>query len=172
MFSKADIEKYFIAEKQESWVFMVIGFGAIILALFFVFILKSSLYKGMAVSMAAIGMILAIIGITVYSRSDQQRIDMVYVYDMNPDKLKNEELPRMKKVMRSFVLYRWIEIVLFITGAGLYIYFIRDFRHDFWRGFGFALAFMALLALSADYFAEKRGQRYLNGLISFTSNLK
>jgi hypothetical protein len=77
----------------------------------------------------------------------------------------------MKKVMKSFVIIRWVEIILFIVGAGLYIYFIRDFRQDFWRGFGFALAIMAIVALAADYFAEKRGRVYTNGLKSFTSKI-
>jgi hypothetical protein len=113
---------------------------------------------------------MAAVGFTVYKRSDKQRTDNVYAYNMNPLKLKNEELPRMKKVMKSFVLYRWIEIFLLVAGIGLYIFFIRDFRHDFWRGFGFSLALMALLALGADYFAEKRGHTYTKGLESFTSN--
>jgi hypothetical protein len=172
MFSKTDIEKYFIGEKQESWVFMAIGIAGILLAIIFFFILKSNLQKGMAVPLFAIGLLLAVVGFTVYKRSDQQRVNNVYAYDMDPAKLKNEELPRMKKVMKSFVLYRWIEIFLFAAGVALYIYFIRDFRHDFWRGFGFTLAIMALLALSADNFAEKRGYHYTKGLETFTSNLK
>jgi hypothetical protein len=172
MFSKADIERYFTGEKQESWLFMAIGIGGILLAIIFFFALKSNIYKGMAIPFLVIGLILSIIGFTVYKRSDRQRIDNVYAYDMNPSKLKNEELPRMKKVLNSFVILRWVEILLFLVGAGLYIYFIRDFRHDFWRGFGFALAFMAILSLTADYFAEKRGKIYTKGLESFTSNFK
>ena len=172
MFSKADIERYFTGEKQESWVFIAIGAAGIILAIIFFFVFRSNLHKGMAIPLFVIGLVLAIVGLTVYKRSDQQRIDNVYAYDMNPSKLKKEELPRMKKVMKSFVLYRWVEIFLLTAGVALYIYFIRDFRHDFWRGFGFTLAIMAILALSADYFAEKRGHAYTNGLESFTSNLK
>jgi hypothetical protein len=172
MFTKADIEKYFTGEKQESWIFMAIGITGILLAIIFFFILKSNLHKGMAVPLFALGLILAVVGFTVYKRSDQQRIDNVYAYDMNPAKLKNEELPRMKKVMKNFVIYRWIEIFFLLAGIGLYIYFIRDFRHDFWRGFGFTLAIMAVLALGADYFAEKRGHIYTKGLASFTSNFK
>jgi hypothetical protein len=172
MFTKADIEKYFIGEKQESWIFMAIGVSGILLAIIFFFIIKSNLHKGMAVPLFALGLILAIVGFTVYKRSDQQRIDNVYAYDMNPSKLKNEELPRMKKVMKSFVLYRWIEIFFLLAGIALYIYFIRDFRNDFWRGFGFTLTIMAMLALGADYFAEKRGHAYTKGLESFTSNMK
>jgi drug/metabolite transporter (DMT)-like permease len=172
MFSKTDIEKYFLAEKQWGLVFFVIGAAGIILAIVFFFFLKSNLQKGMAVPLFVLGLVLAVAGFTVYKRSDQQRSDNVYAYDMNPAKLKNEELPRMKKVMKNFVLYRWMEIALILTGAGLYLYFIRDFRHDFWRGFGFALALVALLALAADYIAERRGHEYTRGLESYTSNQK
>jgi hypothetical protein len=172
MFSKADIERYFVGEKQESWVFIAIGIAGIILAIIFFFVLKSNLHKGMAVPLLIIGLLLTVIGFTVYKRSDAQRKDNVYAYDMNPTKLKEQELPRMKKVMKSFVTLRWIEIALFIIGVALYIYFIRDFRYDFWRGFGFTLAIMAILSLSADYFAEKRGKIYTKGLESFTSNFK
>lgn len=34
MFTKADIEKYFFAEKAESWVFMAIGIAASLELLF------------------------------------------------------------------------------------------------------------------------------------------
>jgi MFS family permease len=160
MLSKTAIEKYFNAEKAESLLFMAIGLTGIILAVVFFFILKTELHKGMALPLTAVGLILAITGLTVYRRSDRQRIGMVNALESNPQQLKQEELPRMKRVMRSFVFFRWIEIILFLTGAGIYLYFIRDFRHDFWRGFGFALTIMALLALAADYFAEKRGKIY------------
>lgn len=70
----------------------------------------------------------------------------------------------MKTVMRNFVIYRYTELFLLALGIGLYIYFIRDFNNDFWRGFGLALAVMALIALTADFFAEQRGKKYLKGL--------
>jgi len=171
MFEKTDIEKYFNGEKAESWVFMTIGFAGIILAIILFLFLKTNLYKGMAIPLATVGLLMGVVGFTVYKRSDDQRIENVYAYGMNPSLLKNKEIPRMKTVMKSFVIYRWVEIILFLVGAGLYIYFIRDFRQDFWRGFGFALALMALVALAADYFAEKRGHVYLNGLESFTSKI-
>jgi len=170
MFSKTDIEKYFNAEKAESSLFVVIGIIGIVLAIVLFFFLKTSLYKGLAVPLAIMSLLLGVVGFAVYRNSDQQRMDNVYAFDMNPGQLKEKELPRMRKVMKKFVLYRWVEIFLFMTGVALYIYFIRDFRHDFWRGFGFSLAVMALLALSADYFAEKRGHIYTKGLDSFISN--
>ena len=169
MFTKADIEKYFNAEKSESGLFMMIGITGIVLAIIFFFFLKTGFYKGAAIPLFIIGLILGIVGFTVYKRSDDDRIRNVYAYDMNPSDLKEKEIPRMKTVMQNFIIYRWIEIALLIIGLGLYIYFVRDIRHDFWRGFGLGLAVMALSALAADYFAEKRGHIYLDGLISFTS---
>ena len=73
----------------------------------------------------------------------------------------------MKTVMKNFVIYRWVEIVLALTGIGLFFYFKDNTDKIFWKGFGLTLAIMALTALTADYFAEKRGAIYLQGLQSF-----
>jgi hypothetical protein len=167
MFTRADIEKYFNAEKEESKVFLTIGITAFMLALIYLLLLKTSFYMGAAIPLLLLGLLLAVVGYTVLRRSDKDRIRNVYAYDMNPAELKDKELPRMNKVMRNFILYRWLEIFLFIAGTGLYIYFIRDFTNDFWRGFGLALAVMSLIALMADYFAEKRGRVYTKGLEEF-----
>ena len=53
--------------------------------------------------------------------------------------------------------------------AGIEKYFNAEkaVRRDFWRGFGFTLATMALLAMAADYFAEKRANIYINKIIEF-----
>ena len=170
MFTKADIEKYFNAEKSESGLFISIGLAGIILAIIFFIFLKTEFYKGAAIPLAVIGLLLGIVGFTVYNRSDADRKRNVYAYDMNPSELYEKEIPRMKTVMKSFIIYRWIEIFLAVSGLVLYIYFIRDVRHDFWRGLGLGLAVMAILALAADYFAEKRGAVYLKGIESLTSN--
>jgi uncharacterized membrane protein YwaF len=167
MFTKADIEKYFNAEKVESRVFMIIGIAGIIAAIIFLFILKTNFYKGAAIPSVLIGLLMGIVGYTIYKRSDSDRMRNVYAYDMNPSELKNKELPRMKTVMKNFVMYRYTEIFLFLVGVALYIYFIRDFTKSFWRGFGLALVVMALLALAADFFAEKRGKGYTKGIETF-----
>ena len=167
MFTRADIEKYFNSEKEESRVFLTIGITAFMLALVYLLVLKTSFYSFASFFLLLIGLLLAVVGYTVLKRSDKDRIRNVYAYDMSPAELRDKELPRMKTVMRNFVIYRWLEIFLFGAGAGLYIYFIRDFENDFWRGIGLALAVMALIALMADYFAEKRGRVYTKGLEEF-----
>lgn len=172
MFSKADIEKYFIAEKQESLLFILIGLAGILTAAIFFFFLKSGFYKGAAIPLLLIGCLLGTVGYTVYKRSDDDRKRNVYAFDMNPSALREKEIPRMETVMKNFVVYRWVEIILLLAGAFLYYYFCRVKQDAFWCGLGLGLAVMALLALTADYFAEKRGHVYLNGLKSFVNSMK
>lgn len=167
MFTKTDIEKYFNAEKAESRLFMALGMAGVLTAGIFFFVLKHDFYQGAAIPLLLIGSLLGVVGYTVYKRSDEDRKRNVYAYDLNPAELKEKELPRMRTVMKNFVIYRYTEIFLFLAGIGLYGWFIRDFKHDFWRGFGLALAVMSLLALAADYFAERRAKVYTKGMESF-----
>jgi uncharacterized membrane protein len=167
MFTKTDIEKYFTAEKSESLLFLIIGIAGIITAVVFFFFLKTSFYKGAAIPLLLIGLLLGIVGFTVYKRSDADRTRNTYAYDMNPQDLKIKELPRMQTVMQNFVIYRWVEIVLAATGIVLFLYFRNNETQTFWKGFGLALAVMALIALTADYFAEVRGKIYIKGLEEF-----
>lgn len=167
MFSKQAIEQYFNAEKKESLFFIGIGLSALLVSMVFLFGFSGAFYKGAAIPLALVGALLGVVGYTVYRRSDSDRIRNVYALDMNPAELKEKEWPRMQQVMFNFKIYRWTEILLLLAGAGIYLYFIRDFSNDFWRGFGLALAIMSLIALVADYFAEKRGKMYLDGIRSY-----
>lgn len=167
MFAKTDIEHYFHEEKAESRVFIYIGVLATLTAILFILFGANRVFTGAALPLALIGILLTVVGFTVYRRSDSDRIRNVYAYDMNPSELKDKEIPRMKTVMRNFVIYRYAELFLALTGVALYPYFIRDFNNDFWRGLGIGLAVMALITLVADYFAEKRGKKYLQGLEQF-----
>jgi Mg2+/citrate symporter len=147
--------------------FLIVGIIAILLAITFYFFLKNNFYKGAAVPLLVIGLIQIIVGYTVYARSDKQRIDNVYAYDMNPGKLKNEELPRMQTVNKNFIIYRWIEIVFVVTGISLTIYFKGNQEKLFWFGLGITLAIQAALMFGADFFAEKRAKIYTEQLESF-----
>lgn len=167
MLTKEAIEKYFLAEKSESWIFMAIGIAGIATAIIAFFFLKTSFYKGLAIPLVLIGLLLGIVGFTVYKRSDEDRIRNVYALGMNPGELKEKELPRMEVVMKNFVVYRYVEIALALLGIGLFFYFNKNEAQLFWKGFGLALAIMALLAVTADYFAEKRGNIYINELKDF-----
>ncbi len=157
------IYKYFTGEKQESLLFLIIGVAAIALAIVFCFFIKSnpSFYKGAAIPLAAIGIIQCIVGYTVFARSDKQIVDIAYNIGMDPTSFaKQEELPRMETVMKNFVIYRYVEILLTLVGLGFFLFFLNDETKMFWKGIGLTLAIQALLMLGADYVAEKRGNVY------------
>jgi len=172
MLTKADIEKYFLAEKQESLIFLAIGIIAILLSLIFYSYLKTSFYKGAAVPLLVIGLIQAMVGYTVYTKSDMQRIGNVYAYDMDPGKLKAEELPRMKTVNKNFVIYKWMEIVLFLSGITLIFLYKSDTAKALWFGLGLTLAIQAGVMLVADFFATKRASVYTIQLENFINKGK
>lgn len=168
MFSKTDIEKYFFAEKHESFLFLMIGAIAILLAMVFYFFLKNNFYKGAAIPLLLIGSIQLTVGYSVYTRSDDRRIDNVYAFDMNPGKLKNEELPRMKTVNKKLVIHRWAEIALITIATGLIFYYKANETKVFLLGIGAALAIQSAFMLGADYFAGKRAKIYMEQLENFT----
>jgi uncharacterized membrane protein HdeD (DUF308 family) len=167
MLTKADIEKYFTAEKHESLVFLVIGIAAIAMALIFYFSVRTQLYRGAALPLLILGLVQAVAGYTVYIRSDDQRISQVYAYDMNPDQLKTVELTRMRKVKTNFLIYRWIETGAFISGIVLFILFRNREEKTFWIGLGITLTLMAAELFIADFIAEKRAFHYTSELEEF-----
>lgn len=171
MFTKTDIEKYFTAEKSESLVFIFIGIAAVIAAVVFFFFLKTNFYKGMAWPLLLIALIQITVGYTVYKRSDNDRQRNVYAYDLNPSELKIKEIPRMEKVNKNFVLYRWIEIALAVAGLTLIILYRSNTDRSFLYGLGLGLLIQALIMLGADYFAEARAKEYTKGLKEFTQKI-
>jgi len=161
------IYRYFIAEKQESLLFLIVGIVALILAVVCWFFIKSNpnFYKGAAIPLLAIGLIQMVVGYTVYSRTDKQKADIAYNMGMEPVAyVKQTEMPRMKTVMTNFIIYRWVEIIFIITGLVLIFLFRQNSERSFWYGFGIALAIQAAIMLGADYFAEQRGKVYVDEL--------
>jgi hypothetical protein len=167
MLTKGDIEKYFIAEKQESLVFLIIGMAAILLAGIFYFGVKTHIYRGAAIPLLILGLVQAVAGYSVYIRSDDQRINQVYAYDMNPDQLKTIELTRMRKVKTNFLIYRWVEIGAFICGLVLIMLFRNNPANSFWFGFAITLIIMSAELFMADFIAEKRAVHYVSLLEEF-----
>ena len=169
MFTKTDIEKYFAVEKSATPLFIIIGIAAVILAVIFFFFLKTNFYKGMAIPLLLIACIEISVGYTVYKRSDDDRKRNTYAFGMNPAELKNKEIPRMEKVNKNFVLYRWIEIALIIASLVLIFLYRSNPDKSFWYGLGIGLLIQAVLIFAADSFAEARAKTYLKGLKEFAS---
>ena len=160
------VHKYFMAEKQAGLLFLIIGSVALLLSVVFFFFIKSnpSFYKGMAAPLIVIGLLQLVVGFTVFSRSDKQRIDVSYKMGMDPGFVKNTEQPRMEKVQQNFAIYKYAELALLIAGIILIILYRTNADKSFWYGLGIALAIQSIICLSADIVAAKRGEVYLKEL--------
>ncbi len=176
MLAKSDIEKYFVAEKQESLFITCVGILAVALAMIGLFVFKTQFWKGAAIPLIAIGLVQIIVGINVYRRSDADRIRVMYAYDMDRTVLKEKELPRMVIVDKNFGVYRWFQIMLLIVGFVLVFYnktfmdresSFENMKESYKVGVGVALIIQSIILLSADYFAEKRVHLYTEQLKQF-----
>ena len=155
------IEKYFRAEKAESLLFMLVGLLAIILSLYFHFKQKESYYIGMSYPLLGIALIQLVVGYTVYKRSPLDETRVKSMIETHIEKIESEEIPRMDGVMKNFVIYRWVEIILASLGILFFFFFNQNVMM---KGVGIGLSIQSLLMLILDFFAEKRGQMYLDFL--------
>jgi hypothetical protein len=155
------IEKYFNAEKYESVLFVLVGIIAIVIATYFFVKVKQPFYNGMAYPLVVVALIQIIAGSSVYFRSPKDIARVNEIVQTNKVKIKAEEIPRMKLVMENFDIYRWVEIVLLVTGLIMFFYFQSM---TFWKGIGLGLFIQAGFMLLLDFFAESRGKIYLEYL--------
>jgi len=155
------VSKYFNAEKAESILFIAAGLIAIIVSAYFFIRLKQPFYNGLAYSLIVIALIQLTVGISIYYRSPKDISRVNQIIQTDKAKIKTEEIPRMKTVMKNFVLYRWIEISLIIIGIIMFLFLGPG---TIWRGVGLGLFIQAGLMLLFDYFAESRGTIYLEYL--------
>lgn len=168
MFTKADIEKYFLAEKNLSILFMVVGGLAIVSAILFFLGLKTNFYKGAAIPLIVIGLFHVAVSYAGFKKADNDRIKNVYSYDMDPAHLKEKELPRMEKFSKNLHYFLLAETLLFVLGIGLFVYFKNENSKLFLAGLGLTLAIEAALTFGADMYAKQLAQSYTNGLKVFT----
>ena len=155
------IIKYFNGEKSESYVFIIIGLFAFALALYFIFVLKSSFWKGVAIPFLIVALLEFIVGYTIVNRSSKDILRVETFIKNQTQNIKTDEIPRMDKVLSNFVIYRYVEIALIVLGIVLMYSSMND---TFWRGIGLGLFIQASIVLSLDFFAERRGHIYMEYL--------
>lgn len=164
----SSIEKYFNGEKAESYVFIVIGLVALLIAFYFVFTLKTSFWRGVAIPFILVAMLEFIIGYTIVKRSPKDIYRVESFIKVQPSKITLDEIPRMEKVMKNFVIFRYVEICLILLGIILMYSSLND---TLWRGIGLGLFMQASIVLSLDFFAERRGHIYLEYLKEFVEKI-
>ena len=151
---------YFMAEKQEALLFMVLGAAALIVS-FYLFKAESA-YKGMIYPLIIIAAIQLVVGSTVYFRTDGHVAELTTLLKDDPEKYKVEESQRMERVIKSFRVYKGTEIILLAIGIAQTIAF-RE--HNMWYSIGIGLIIESSLMLVLDLFAEKRAHEYIQFVV-------
>lgn len=152
------VVKYFNGEKAESYIFIFIGVIAFAMALYFIFTLKTSFWKGVAIPFILVALLEFIVGYTIVTRSSKDIIRVQTYITNESQKIQIDEIPRMEKVLSNFVIYRYVEIALILLGIALMYSSMND---TFWRGIGLGLFIQASIVLCLDFFAERRGHIYI-----------
>lgn len=167
MLTKEYIEKYFLTEKQDGLMLMIAGVVAIALAVFLLIKGQDDVSKGISIVLIASGIWQMMMGYPGFMHSDAHRIEMVYAYDMNPEQLRAEEMPRIEKVLKSFRNYRIMEFSIFLIGLALIFIFFFNEEKQLWYGVGLGLSLQSFVVFILDYYAGKRTEEYLLYLKTF-----
>ena len=161
------IVKYFTGERVESFLFLGLGILGLAIAIFFLFILKTSFLKGVAIPFLLVSFLEIVVGVTLIYRSPKDIIRVETYLSEKNEMIQKEEIPRMESVMRNFVIFRYTEITLIIFG----IILMYGFRQNLLlNGIGLGLFIQSSLVLLLDFFAERRGEVYLAYLKTIIEN--
>jgi hypothetical protein len=83
---------------------------------------------------------------------------------MNYSAIKEKEMPRIEKVIKNFIIYRTIEIILILTAFLLIYLYKSNIDKYLLFGIGIGLAIQAGIMFAGDSFAAKNAKNYLEGL--------
>jgi hypothetical protein len=155
------IKTYFTAEKNESLIFIAFGILTIGFSLYAMLKWGDSFYKGFAVPAILIGIIQLVVGGTVYFRTGKQILQLETLYQQDKAAFFKAETPRMETVMKNFSLYKKVEVAFVAIGL-LLISFVPT--REFWVGVGAGMLLQGALMLTADIFAERRGNEYIQAI--------
>ena len=161
------IVKYFTGEKLESFLFLSLSLLGIALAVTFLSVTKTSFTKGIAIPFILVSALEIVVGLTLIYRSPKDIIRVETYLSEKTEMIQTEEIPRMEKVMRNFILFRYTEITLIFLGVIL-MYGAR--QNSLWNGIGVGLFIQSSTVLLLDFFAERRGEVYLEYLKSMIDN--
>ncbi|MBX2931608.1 MAG: hypothetical protein KF781_06675 [Chitinophagaceae bacterium] len=167
MFTKTDIEKFFIAEKQISLLFIIISIAAIVVAAMCWFVWSTQFCKGVALSLFVMAIVQLSISVDIYLNSNKNRINVVYAFDMNPNELKLKELPRIEKQAKKIVALTFVSTALLVIGAALFFYSLNKTDKQFLAGIGAAMIVFSIIVLSIHFFSQKRVSTYKQQLREF-----
>lgn len=156
-----EISKYFQGERAECLIAIMIGIMSVAVALFFLIQIKKPLYNGIAYSFLLMASLEIIVCTSAFIANPGRMKVAKEILQADSVKISTYEVPRMEAVMKSFILFRWVEIGLLLAGIALLITMTPA---SFWKGIGIGLIIQASQLLVLDYYDERRASMYLDFL--------
>ncbi len=171
MFTKNDIDNYFISYRQEHLFLLLLGAVAVVAAVVLYFGYKKDLYKGIAIGLASFAILFFTTSFTEYKRADRLRIVNTYNYDMHPEYLKGKEIKRIQSLQNTIQLEFTLAIALVIVAVGLYFFVIKKLDSAYLLGIALAVIFMAGIAATTFYVMKNNAEDYEKGIVEFTREI-
>ena len=164
-----NIRTYYHGERITSYSFMI--FSTLSLAAGGVLATRDNDFaRGLGWPMLGVGLI-EIFGGTAYLFQMNSRLDRYSaLIDRDPVSYKREELAETSGTARRYTMYRTIDVVLTLVGAGIATYGFAE-KRDLVAGFGAGLAFEALTSFSIDSFGSFRTTKYKGEIERFDPNI-
>lgn len=162
----ARMTEYFEGERQQSYVFLGYGLGALGVGAYLV-TRDDPIARGAGYPTLAFGLLQTLVGASLAVRTSGQIADRQRRLADDPAGFARDERTRMKGVMARFTIAQGTEIALAGVGLGLFAY--GALRHEpTFEGVGLGVAVQSVVTLGLEYLATKRGGHYLDHLTSFT----
>jgi uncharacterized membrane protein HdeD (DUF308 family) len=151
------LARYFAGEKRGSLVFVVFGVASAVAAV----VVARTPWKGALWPLLVLGLGAAVVGSTVFRRTDRQVADLQALLARDPAELKARELPRLERIQGTFRVLKMAEIALVAAGLALTFVFSRGSTA---YAVGIALAVEAAVLLGLDLVASRRADVYVEAL--------
>jgi FtsH-binding integral membrane protein len=171
MFTKADIDNYFISYRQEHLFLLLLAAVALVAAIVLFFVYKKALQKGIAIALASFAIIFFTTSFTEYKKADRLRVVSSYNYDLHPEYLKTKEIKRIERLQKTIQIELYLSLFFIVAGIGLYFYATKKLKSAYLQGIALGVFFMAGIAATTFYVMQKNALQYEKGIVEFTKEI-
>lgn len=169
MLTKATIEKFFIAEKQIGFFLLIVGLIALTIAVYALFYLKLQELKWPTIIICLLSIVMLFVGYQQVANATKSRISIIYAFDMNPELIKTQELPRVEKKIITIQVLKYISVLVFLAMLW-FVFFKKDkLLNSTSNAVLISFALLFLLFFSMFIFQEISTKKYAQQIKSFVS---
>lgn len=169
MLTKTAIEKYFIAEKLSGLLLLCVGIVALAISLYIIFSSNYQTLKITAFMLLFFGILTIGYGYKQQAFSNTLRVNMVYAFDMNPDLLKTDEIPRLNNKLTFLTIIKYVIFLAGIAAICMFVLAKKNEGYSFLFSSSITLFILVIILLAFYIFQIKNTTHYYLLLKQFVS---